>query len=100
MTYLFSYGTLQNGDIQKDLFHRQLTGSPDSLLEFELSKKKAYGKYLVISKAADSSSKVSGMAYEISIEELEQVDNYEGEQYTRVLAQLQSGKKAWVYIAK
>lgn len=100
MTYLFSYGTLQDSDIQKELFHRQLVGSADLLLGFELSQKMAYGKYPLISKAPGMAPGVTGMVYEISPRELEQVDAYEGEEYTRVLVKLQSGKKAWVYIAK
>lgn len=100
MTYLFSYGTLQDSDIQKELFHRQLLGCPDLLLGFELSHTKAYGKYPNISKATNLSSNVTGMVYEILPSELERVDAYEGEAYTRVLVKLRSGKKAWVYLAK
>lgn len=100
MTYLFSYGTLQDGDIQKELFHRQLVGSPDFLLGFELSQRKVYGKYPVIYRTPNVAKGVTGMVYEIVSGELEQLDAYEGQEYTRVLAKLQSGKKAWVYIAK
>ena len=100
MLYLFSYGTLQDGDIQKELFHRQLMGSPDLLLGFELSQNKVYGKYPVISKAPGITSGISGMAYEISPRELVQVDAYEGEEYSRITVKLQTDKKAWVYIAK
>jgi len=100
MTFLFSYGTLQDRNIQKQLFHRELIGSPDLLLGFELSQKMAYGKYPLISKASDIAPGVTGMVYDISPTELEQADAYEGEEYTRVLVKLQSGKKAWVYIAK
>lgn len=99
MIYLFSYGTLQDKDIQEQLFHRPLIGKPDLLLGFELSHKKAYGQYPVISKA-DVSSSISGIRYEISLEELHQVDAYEGEEYVRILTKLQSGKEAWVYVEK
>ena len=100
MTYLFSYDSLQDSNIQNELFHRQLIGSPDLLLGFELPQKKAYGEYSVISRATNPSSSVNGMVYEISAGELEQVDAYEGEEYVRIPVKLQSGKKAWVYIAK
>ncbi len=98
--YLFSYDTLQDKNIQNELFHRLLIGNPDLLLGFELPRKKAYGEYSVISRATNPSSSVKGMVYQISAGEIEKVDAYEGEEYVRILVKLQSGKKAWVYIAK
>lgn len=100
MAYLFSYGTLREKRIQKELLFRELEGWPDRLQGFKLSKKKAYGQYPVISRTTDLSSSVSGMVFKIAYDELYQIDAYEGEEYVRIIAKLQSGKEAWVYVAK
>lgn len=98
MAYLFSYGTLQDSAVQEAVFSRKLKGWPDKLPGFELSKTKAYGSYPVVVKANDTSQRISGMAYQLETEELEKADTYEGSEYTRILVDLESGKKAWLYV--
>lgn len=100
MAYLFSYGTLRNVAIQKDLFKRELIGWPDTLLGYALSQEKVYGQYPTISKVSNASEQLSGMVYEITTQELNKADAYEGNAYSRILIKLKSRKEAWVYIAE
>jgi gamma-glutamylcyclotransferase (GGCT)/AIG2-like uncharacterized protein YtfP len=98
MAYLFSYGTLQDSEVQKAVFNRKLKGWPDKLPGFELSKTKAYDSYPIVVRTNDTSQRISGMAYQLENEELEKADTYEGSEYTRILVDLESGKKAWLYV--
>jgi hypothetical protein len=38
------------------------------------------------------------MVFEVKEEELNWADRYEGDQYQRILAILESGRSAWVYV--
>lgn len=98
MAYLFSYGTLQDGRVQEAVFKRKLKGWPDALPGFELSESKAYGSYPVVVRYGDSSQRISGTVYLIEPRELKYADDYEGLEYKRILVDLISGKKAWLYI--
>jgi len=98
MAYLFSYGSLQDGAVQEAVFKRKLKGWPDELPGFKLSKSKAYGSYPIVVRTGITSQKISGMAYRIDPEELEHADAYEGYEYKRILVDLVSDKKAWLYI--
>ncbi|SHI63720.1 gamma-glutamylcyclotransferase family protein [Pseudozobellia thermophila] len=100
MHYLFSYGTLQDPEIQEQLFGRKMKAEPDVLLGYELSSQKAYGQYPQITKSQNADAKIEGVALELSEEELERADNYEGPEYTRISVRLKSGKPAWAYVAK
>jgi gamma-glutamylcyclotransferase (GGCT)/AIG2-like uncharacterized protein YtfP len=46
----------------------------------------------------DPNSRVPGTVFEITAEELARADSYEVPAYKRVLGDLKSGKKAWVYV--
>lgn len=98
MAYLFSYGTLQDAAVQEAVFKRKLKGWPDKLPGFKFSKRKAYGSYPVVVKTDIASQTISGMVYRIDPEELELADAYEGPEYRRMLVDLVSEKKAWLYI--
>ena len=106
--YLFSYGTLQKEKVQLDLFGRILKGSNDVLSGYkvltieitdEIFLSRGEGKYqktLVISGANEM---VNGTALEITGAELLVADKYEPENYKRINVTLESGKKAWIYVA-
>ena len=100
MPYIFSYGTLQQQEIQHELFLRELKGWSDEIVGFELCMNKAYGKYPIIMKSSNKSVRIVGMVYEVSNEELKKADIYEGDAYMRTIARTISGKEAWTYIAK
>ena len=106
MEYLFSYGTLQKGEVQLKLFGRFLNGSKDILDGFKtadivitdavfLSKEESRQLTAVIS----SDDVIDGMVFEISSEELAMVDRYEPNNYERISVALRSGKQAWLYLA-
>ncbi|WP_149274483.1 gamma-glutamylcyclotransferase family protein [Pareuzebyella sediminis] len=99
MVYLFSYGSLQEATIQLELFDRELRGWPDVVSGFVLSKEKAYGAYPILNETKNPAHRISGTVFELSEQELIQADVYEGEAYKRKLIELESGKRAWLYIA-
>jgi hypothetical protein len=107
MPLLFSYGTLQDPEVQLSTFGRELRGEPDELVGFELSKQRIddaefvakSGKALhsIVKFNGRDGSHVTGMVFEVSESELEQADRYEPAGYKRVKTRLASGKEAWVY---
>ena len=108
MPLLFSYGSLQQENVQLSTFGRRLTGHRDELVGFEASSVRiddpqvaaAIGKthHANVTFSGSDESRVPGMVFEISDDELIQVDAYEAAfSYQRVLATLASGKRAWVY---
>ncbi len=106
--WLFSYGTLQKVDVQWKLFGRHLTGTMDILKGYKttsieindesfLSKgEQKQQQTLVITN--DQQDIIKGTVFEVSAEELLQADKYEPAGYKRVKVELESGKRAWVYM--
>jgi gamma-glutamylcyclotransferase (GGCT)/AIG2-like uncharacterized protein YtfP len=104
MEKLFAYGSLQNEDVQKDLFGRILEGTSDKLIGYIIKKiqiEEEFGLvyYPIIAETRDSADTIYGMAYTITAQELHQSDLYEGLHYKRVEVQLQSNQTAWAYSA-
>ena len=101
---IFSYGTLQNEDIQFNLVRRRMSGYRDRLVGYKLGKIRlpdnSLGTYYPIVQKSNESESVEGTVYEISERELTIADDYEGDSYKRLKIQLESGKTAWVYCAK
>ncbi|QBG37011.1 gamma-glutamylcyclotransferase family protein [Litorilituus sediminis] len=108
MEQLFSYGTLQLEQVQKDTFGRKLTGQLDTLIGFELSEVEitdpqvlaSSGKafHPIVKYTGKQTDKVEGTIFHITAEELAQSDAYEVDDYVRVKAKFISGKQAWIYI--
>lgn len=109
MEKLFSYGTLQQENVQMATFGRLLDGSPDSIIGFkqellEIKDEKVIatsGKKLhpVVLKSHDNSEKISGTVFLVTAKELAQADKYEVSDYKRISARLESGDEAWVYVS-
>jgi hypothetical protein len=107
MPLLFSYGTLQQESVQLSTFGRRLQGWPDEIIGFEQSVKRvedpafvaASGKadHAIVRHTGRSDSRVSGMVFEVTDDELIRSDQYEPDGYRRVIATLASGGQAWVY---
>ncbi len=98
MEKLFTYGTLQNPDTQKQLLGRALgAGQPDTLLGYRLAKLTGI-HYVYSILQPQGGSRVEGLLFEVSSEELKKLDDYEGNAYVRVSARLVSKTRAWVYI--
>lgn len=109
MPLLFSYGMLQQPDVQLSTFGRLLGGEPDALVGFERTSIRIEDpQFVATSGKADhaivtfngrDSSRVSGMVFEVSDAELAKADQYEPAGYRRIAATLASGRQAWVYAA-
>ena len=107
---LFSYGTLQLKNVQKETFGRNLVGKKDSLLGYKLESLKIKDpSVLEISEAkthpiirftGTNVDVVEGTVFEVTSDELLEADNYEVEDYKRIEVILKSGIKSWVYTAK
>lgn len=109
MPLLFSYGTLQQEDVQVSTFGRRLNGQNDELLAFEPSLVKIEDPEVVarlgrthhanVTFNGNSKSRVTGTVFEITDEELASADRFELEFfYKRVAVTLESGQQAWVYV--
>ncbi len=107
--HLFSYGTLQYKNVQLENYGRVLEGETDTLSGYELLmieitdpevvKVSGATHHPMLKYSGRSNDVVKGTVFELSAAELEQTDAYEVDDYKRVEVQLQSGKKAWVYIS-
>lgn len=98
MEHLFTYGTLQEEQVQQDVFGRLVQGHPDALLGFKKMENAVYGQYPVVIPTEDAKDKVKGTVYQVSLTNLEKADAYETDAYKREKFPLESGLEAWVYI--
>ncbi|MGO4918615.1 DUF4286 family protein [Maribacter spongiicola] len=98
--YLFTYGTLQERDVQLGIFSRPLNGFEDELPLYIISDEKVADLYPTLQHTGVKEDVIKGQVYTLSHQELEKADSYEGEAYERIQIQLASGKNAWAYIAK
>jgi len=106
---LFSYGTLRYEKVQIATFGRKLSGKTDALPGYHLSQlkitdaavieKSGEDVHSVIQFTGDPKDQISGVVFEVSLDELEQADHYEVADYKRVKVQLLSGTTAWVYVS-
>jgi gamma-glutamylcyclotransferase (GGCT)/AIG2-like uncharacterized protein YtfP len=106
--WLFSYGTLQNPQVQIAAFGRRLAGHPDALPGYALSAieitdprviaASGQARHPIITATGDDNDRVDGAVYEITPAELEAADRYEVGDYQRVRVRLASGTHAWAYI--
>jgi gamma-glutamylcyclotransferase (GGCT)/AIG2-like uncharacterized protein YtfP len=106
---LFSYGTLQNKNVQMGSFGRELAGTADALPRFrrrmvtvtdprvlELS---GSSQHPNAERSSDAKAEIAGTVFEVTEEELDAADKYEeASDYGRILVVLKSGKQAWVYV--
>jgi hypothetical protein len=109
MVRLFSYGTLQQRELQLSLFGRELGGKPDRLPGYDLSTLaisdpsvtalSGSAEHPIARATGDPDDHIDGTVFEISDAELVAADGYEVDDYTRALVPLASGLTAWVYAA-
>ena len=108
MLLLFTYGTLQQEDIQLSTFGRKLQGTQDCLtgyiighLQIENEEEIAASEmesYPIARATGSRTNLVTGVVFEVTNDELRQSDLYEGDAYMRVETILESGRTAWVYV--
>src|SRR5687767_10801596 len=109
MPLLFSYGTLQQEDVQLATFGRRLTGQRDELLgcvpgvvkieDAQVADATGRTHHANVTFTGNDENRVGGMAFEITDGELASVDAFEiAFSYQRVAGRLASGREAWVYV--
>ncbi|TLP79304.1 DUF4286 family protein [Maribacter sp. ACAM166] len=98
--YMFTYGTLQETEVQLGVFSRPLVGFEDELRKYMIADKKIADLYPTVQHTGKEDDTIKGQVYTLSNQELHKADVYEGEAYQRIQIQLSSGKNAWVYISK
>lgn len=97
MPHLFSYGTLQQAEIQQSTFGRLLVGQHDALPRYEPSR---YGPHANVTFNGNDGSRVPGTVYEVGDDELAAADRFEAPfDYHRITVTLASGRQAWVYVS-
>ncbi len=106
---LFSYGTLQNPDVQLDTFGRLLDSEDDILPGYTVDYAEIEDPRIVDVSGADVHpivrptgnplDKVTGRALWVTEDELDAADEYEVALYRRAPVILASGRAAWVYVA-
>jgi gamma-glutamylcyclotransferase (GGCT)/AIG2-like uncharacterized protein YtfP len=109
MPRLFSYGSLQQEEVQLATFGRKLSGEPDLLTGYEpalvritdpaVAERLKKTHHDNIKNTGDDWSSVQGMAFEVTDDELAKADGYEAAyNYHRIEVTLGSGNTAWVYL--
>lgn len=108
MPLLFSYGTLQQPEVQRANYGRLLDGVPDALSGFRLEPLpisdpdviRLSGKtvHTIARYSGDPADRITGMRFEISEDELAASDSYEVDAYARTEVELDSGACAFVYV--
>ena len=109
MPKLFSYGTLQQKNVQLANFGRELQGSKDTLQgyvvgEVEITDERVLresGKafHPILRFTGKAQDEVAGTVFDLSDTELAQADDYEVDAYVRTRAVLKSGTECWIYAA-
>ena len=109
MPILFSYGTLQEPDVQLRTFGRILDGHRDELPGFEPSRVAIEDPAVVAALGRTHHAnalftgrpdcRVAGTALEVTDAELAAADEYERPyDYVRISATLASGQRTWLYV--
>lgn len=96
MESLFVYGTLRDPKVQSAVFGRVVEGSADTLVGYRKSEIVVDGVVHWIA-TTDIAQSLPGEVIEVSAEELDEIDSYEGDDYRRIQVRLRSGRMAWVY---
>ena len=106
--WLFSYGTLQQEDVQLATFGRLLEGRVDalpgyatSLLEIrdaEVVKTSGKTHHLMARPTGNPGDEVPGVVLRLTAAELAAADTYEVSDYKRIAVRLKSGLEAFVYV--
>ncbi|WP_291041638.1 gamma-glutamylcyclotransferase family protein [Herbiconiux sp.] len=106
---LFSYGTLRQPEVQLATFGRLLAGRETAVVGFRLEWLTITDPHVIATSGSDrhpllvpadgpGEASVPGTVFEISAAELAAADEYEVDDYRRVLVPLDTGKQAWVYV--
>lgn len=105
---LFSYGTLQQPEVQRSTFGRELDGHSDAIVGYELDyvtirdpqvvAVSGSARHPILRPSTQPNAHINGTVFAISAAELAAADDYEVDAYRRVSVPLRSGIRAWVYV--
>lgn len=105
---LFSYGTLQQREVQVATFGRELAGKPDVLCGYRLIpltindakvvQLSGKGIHMIAVSTGNPDDRIEGTLFELTRTEMEAGDRYEVDAYVRVEVTLESGRSAWAYV--
>lgn len=100
---VFSYGTLQDPEVQKELYNRVLEGQPDRISGYVLESINLpdssfnYISYSIAKLTGNPQDIIEGFVFYLSEHELKITDTYESEAYERFKIKLDSGIEAIMY---
>lgn len=107
---IFSYGTLQQPEVQRAIFGHELVGQEDILPGYrigtvpisnaEVVRLSGTAQHPGLIHTDDSNDRVPGVALAVTSGELTAADAYEAADYVRVAVTLASGTAAFVYVAR
>jgi gamma-glutamylcyclotransferase (GGCT)/AIG2-like uncharacterized protein YtfP len=107
---LFSYGTLQQREVQVATFGRELAGRRDAIVGFEVGTlvitdpaviaASGSDRHPALRRSVEPAAEVAGTVFELTEDEIVAADRYEVDDYERVRAPLRSGASAWVYVLR
>ena len=105
---LFSYGTLQQRDVQVATYGRYLDGEPDALCGYRLEplaisdpdvvRLSGMAVHSIARRSGDPADRIGGVVFLLTDAELAATDRYEVDSYARIEVILESGTKAFVYV--
>lgn len=105
---LFTYGSLQDAEVQLDTFGRLVVSQPATLpgytidyIEIDdarLSDVAGPSVHPVLRHTGNALDKVVGTVVHVTSEELDAADEFEAALYRRARVRLANGREAWVYV--
>jgi len=105
---LFSYGTLQQPEVQQANYGRLLDGTPDALLGYRLEPLtisdpdvvRVSGKavHTIARPSGNPEDRIDGVRFTLTEAELAATDDYEVKAYARAEIVLESGVRAFAYV--
>ena len=108
MPLLFSYGTLQQREVQQATYGRLLTGTRDVLVghrleplaisDPEVVRLSGKAVHAIARPSGNPADRIAGVCFHLTDEELAATDAYEVDAYGRAETVLESGIKAFVYV--
>jgi gamma-glutamylcyclotransferase (GGCT)/AIG2-like uncharacterized protein YtfP len=106
---LFSYGTLRQREVQLATCGRELDGEPDALAGYRLTEVliddpdvvtiSGKATHAIACATRDPVDGITGMVFELTPAELAATDAYETSAYSRIEVTLESGRRAFAYVA-